>query len=685
MKNLYKKTIFVFLLFFLIRLVFPLQSSKKTVYDRDYNKWLKLVSYIITPTEKKIFLSLKTRKDKDAFIKLFWKQRDPTPGTDANEYKIELIKRFEYANKHFGRGTPKEGWQTDMGRIYIILGEPQKIERFDNINGLYPVIVWDYYGLNIPGIPKNINISFFKRNGFGEYVLYDPSADGPSALLANITTSFGRYEYRKIYKKIMKLAPQLVGPAFSVIPGRKSLIIPQVNNSIILSKVLESPQKTIDSNYANNFVKFKGVVNVEENYNLIKSELFYTIIKEPISGLYFLHFSYKPKKLSFDYSDEYDKYFNALTLSVIVKNKEKIIYQYDKKFSLSFTKQQFIEEVKPMGISIDDVFPIVKGDFDIVFLLRNSVNKEFSYIEKKIIVNDSNTPRLSPPILGYRILKPAQPVFRPFLIEPDKIISIDSENIFSLKDKIFFIIQSLNIKKGKIIVKINSREGYQKYNKTYSFNINSQNHKNDFIIINLAKNLFPAVFNVSSILYSESNIPLDTKETSFSISPLSFVNHPMEIMNGINLKDMPVYYYKTADIYRNMKKFNLAEKFYEKGFKENPKIYDELINYIDFLLSINSPEKADKIIKSLKTVKELAYEYNAYKGKILFLENDYGKALDFFLKANKYFDRDYNILALTGLCYLKLNNKKAAKKFFIKSLNINQQQPIIKKYIDNLK
>ena len=109
MINFKRLKIVLFLSFFILTSSFSFSSSVSTANGNNYDRWLNLVQYIITPTEKKIFLSLKNPRDKDAFIKLFWKQRDPTPGTEKNEFMIEHIKRFKYANKHFGRGSQKQG------------------------------------------------------------------------------------------------------------------------------------------------------------------------------------------------------------------------------------------------------------------------------------------------------------------------------------------------------------------------------------------------------------------------------------------------------------------------------------------------------------------------------------------------------------------------------------------------
>lgn len=91
-----------------------------------------------------MFLQLANNRDRDVFIETFWKQRDPTPGTPENEYKDEILKRFQYVNQFFGRATTREGWRIDMGRFYMVLGPPASTERFEATIGLVPCQSWSY-------------------------------------------------------------------------------------------------------------------------------------------------------------------------------------------------------------------------------------------------------------------------------------------------------------------------------------------------------------------------------------------------------------------------------------------------------------------------------------------------------------------------------------------------------------
>jgi GWxTD domain-containing protein len=92
----------------------------------EHRKWLEEDAvYIITDREKEVFLSLGAAEQRNWFIEAFWERRDPNPATLENEFKIEHYRRIAHANKYFSRDAPRPGWQTDRGRFYIILGEPQ--------------------------------------------------------------------------------------------------------------------------------------------------------------------------------------------------------------------------------------------------------------------------------------------------------------------------------------------------------------------------------------------------------------------------------------------------------------------------------------------------------------------------------------------------------------------------------
>lgn len=105
--------------------------------DPFYKDFFEKTSLIMTKEEIDIYKVLPDKESKREFIEEFWRIRDPSPGTEENEAKIEFEERIRYANLWFwpfsqARMLDDEpdndaGWNTDRGRMYIILGPPDLV------------------------------------------------------------------------------------------------------------------------------------------------------------------------------------------------------------------------------------------------------------------------------------------------------------------------------------------------------------------------------------------------------------------------------------------------------------------------------------------------------------------------------------------------------------------------------
>ena len=123
-----------------------------------------LVRYIAT-SEEIAALEDSTPENRERVWNEFWNRRDPTPGTEANEFKEEFFARVRYANEHFSTLGP--GWRSDRGMVYIQYGAPDQIETYPhNIDGP-PYEIWYYYG-------ARRRFLFVDYDGFGRYELYSP-------------------------------------------------------------------------------------------------------------------------------------------------------------------------------------------------------------------------------------------------------------------------------------------------------------------------------------------------------------------------------------------------------------------------------------------------------------------------------------------------------------------------------
>ena len=144
-----------------------------------FKKWATNdVPYILTEAERRAFAALKTDEERENFITNFWRNRDPDPETEENEYRDQYYERIAYANEHFASGVP--GWRTDRGRIYIVRGKPDSIEAHPSGGAYdrpsyegagstttYPFETWFYRHLD--GVGDGIEIEFVDQTGTGEY------------------------------------------------------------------------------------------------------------------------------------------------------------------------------------------------------------------------------------------------------------------------------------------------------------------------------------------------------------------------------------------------------------------------------------------------------------------------------------------------------------------------------------
>jgi GWxTD domain-containing protein len=163
---------------------FPASASNSPKnLPSNYRHWIEVeVPYIITSDERKTFLALTTDEQRDTFIEAFWRLRNPDPGSETNSYKEEHYRRLAYANEHFGNVKYEDGWRTDMGKMYIVLGPPKQRAPYHEKQNIREMEIWFYEG-NSPAIPPYFYLLFFKRSSSETYQLYSPTQDGPTALV----------------------------------------------------------------------------------------------------------------------------------------------------------------------------------------------------------------------------------------------------------------------------------------------------------------------------------------------------------------------------------------------------------------------------------------------------------------------------------------------------------------------
>jgi GWxTD domain-containing protein len=147
------------------RLISKTSLSPDEIYMFDH-----LFSYLADKKDYQLYKRLNDN-EKGIFIVEFWKSKDPTPSTPENEYLLDIVGRFKYANNNFSWGNI-QGWKSDRGRVLLQYGMPDQIESHDSEPTTVPYVVWTYQ------MDKNYIFVFIDKNSTGNFILTHSNKEG---------------------------------------------------------------------------------------------------------------------------------------------------------------------------------------------------------------------------------------------------------------------------------------------------------------------------------------------------------------------------------------------------------------------------------------------------------------------------------------------------------------------------
>jgi GWxTD domain-containing protein len=113
--------------------------------DKEDKEWLKEVGPIMVAAEREAYEKLEEKADRVEFRKIFWARRDSDLTTPENDFRAQFESARAHADREF-KVPGQEGSQTDCGRTYILMGEPDDTQvQVGRSSVLYRVPeVWIY-------------------------------------------------------------------------------------------------------------------------------------------------------------------------------------------------------------------------------------------------------------------------------------------------------------------------------------------------------------------------------------------------------------------------------------------------------------------------------------------------------------------------------------------------------------
>ena len=351
-------------------------GASRSSLPEKYKKWLQQdVAYIITNEEKSAFLGLGDDAARDNFIEHFWSIRNPTPGSPDNVYRTEHYRRIAYANQFFGHISHSEGWRTDMGRMYITLGEPAQRQKLYGLQKVTPMEIWFYSNAN-PALPPYFYIIFYQRDRMDEFRIYHPYSDGPEKL---ITAVIGPTRQDALKILADDAGKDVARETLSLLPddpvdfnsGTISLA-----SDVMLGTIHDLPNNPLSKDELNNHRRILEDVTS----HVVLGEEFLDVLTVPLrdangnTNLHYLLRLKKPEDFTVGQAAT-EGYYYSILLSVKVKSSDgKLIFSDDKKVSKAVSSAEF-EEVRGKIFGYEGLLPLPPGKYKVDFELANSLSK----------------------------------------------------------------------------------------------------------------------------------------------------------------------------------------------------------------------------------------------------------------------------------------------------------------------
>jgi GWxTD domain-containing protein len=676
------------LLFCLAGSAFPAagDGAQKKDLPPQYKKWLEEeVVYIISPLEKQVFERLQSDRERDLFIQAFWKQRDPTPGTEENEYKAEHYRRINHANYYYGRQSPLPGWKTDRGRIYIILGEPNDIQRFESGQETYPAEIWFYQDKAEFGLPPGFNIVFFKEHGSGDYKLYSPTMDGPQAFL--VSYQGGPENVTAAYRKLRDLEPNLAMVSLSLIPGDQSASFgrPSLSSDLLLQQVQSLPSKTVHDLYAKKFLEYKDVVEVEYSTNFIDSDSLVKILRAS-PAMCCIHYSIEPARLSV--SQYGDKFSTTLSLNGSVKDESgKTIYQFEKTLPVSFEEEE-LKRISRQPYAIYDVFPLVPGSYEFSVLLKNEVSKEFTSLERKLIIpSDESLIWITPLLLGYQAQKSetGSDRLKPFQVGGASIL-MQANRTFAKSEGLVLAFQvwglPQNLRDESEIVFEFLKDGQP--SRSYARRPAEYPTFPDVVeSVNLGEFL-PAHYQVRVSVRADGR-ELAAGEDEFDVTYLEKMVRPWIYSKVLPGLEDPVYELLIGNQLFSAGHYEEARRNLEAAYRKRPESAEAVLSLARVDRALQDYSRVETLLLPFfDQAKPPRYEFFFLLASAHHQKGEWEKALKILEQGISHYGLNTVFLNLRGECYLRLGDRAEALRAWEKSLELNPAQPDVQKAVESL-
>lgn len=664
----------------------------------EHRKWLEEETvYIILDQEREVFLALETREEREHFIEAFWRKRDPNRTTPDNELRQEHYRRIEYANKELGRGSARPGWMTDRGRMYILLGQPVSIERFEGYNEVVASHLWFYNGDVSKGLPAFFYLLFFRRNNTGEFLLYDPLTDGPSSLVGPqyVATSDRSY----VFELLNQVSPELRRASLSLDPADPGELdgTPSLGSSLLIAKIHDLPKRSVRSDYVEAWLRYGRKVSADYSFNFVPNRSFFVALIGP-DRTPFVHYSIEidPKDFALETDENRTKFYTTLDVSLEVTDAEgRLITGGSNEVYLEFNPV----EVQPVLVSpfaYQDSFPLIPGDYDVSVVLKNRVLKRFTVAETQLHVAPipSEGPFVSDIVPAFGMAtspgSAKRDELRTFQVG-ELVVSPATDRVFILGDTIHAFVQVLGARASNRL----------------RFELLSGSDTLQERIVELGEvrevrevgdddggpvvERFPLTgmtggnYVLRARLEDAGGDVLAEKTTGIVVSPRSALSRPWTYRRSLDTGRPGSVALAKGEQFLALGRAGEARQEFEKAVAaDNPDLPSAKWRLAAMLVQTGEDARALEFLAPLEKDFPNQFEVIAGLGVVYYLRGDLARTVDYLERAIAIRPPNDALLNSLADSYEQLGDSEKARQYFERSLELNPDQPGIRERLTGL-
>jgi hypothetical protein len=446
-----------------------------------------------------------------------------------------------------------------------------------------------------------------------------------------------------------------------------------------------APTRLLEERYAQKFLEYKDIVEVEYSTNYIDNNSLIAVAKEP-TGVYFVHYSIELDRLSVS---EYEgKYSTTFKLNGTVKGEEeKIIDQFENTISLNLDQDQ-LKNVSHRPLSIRGMFPLIPGRYRISILLKNEVSKEFTSLERDVVIPaDSHSLQMTSLTLGYKLTSmPGERGLKPFKFGSQQVY-FQSNRVFTISESLITAFQLHGLspsqkENGELIFTFfNEGEEYRSFTRKIDQYLGLPNITETFSLADF----LPAHYRIRISLVVDGQEVFSDSD-NFDITHSEVIDRPWIHTQQLPPPQDPVYAYQIGSQLFHSGRIREARPRLEDAFSKRPDFPPFAIALSRLYLRSGEYSKIESILGPLLGQEERpTYDSLFIMGQAYQKLGKLDRAIDVFNRAVDSYGSNIYLLNHIGECYFQLGKPKEALVVWTKSLELNPNQPQVKKNVDALK